>query len=867
MTALVFSTSSGRSTRPSDVRRLAPLLFAAWTLLLIQPASALLTESTRYLAQRIPAGAPWGKLASVQWVIAISVLTLVVPLAARALRPASALPALLVLCAAAMVGLAIGSGAVVDLLVVGALLSAFYELGRWLLERLGAWPEDRIEAACLSLAFGSGAFGLAALALGSLGLLRRPILVAVVGIPFLLFVRRAVRALADRGERVPPSVPSVVETVLWSLVATSLLVGYTVALAPEVQSDALRYHLALGRIYAASGTLPLIPEIVPSAWPMNAQVLYAAGMALQGMVTAKLLHTAAGIAAIISVGLLARRLAGPRAGLFAMALLGTLPVLTWELGTGYVDLFATWYAATAALCLLRWQETSARVWATLLGAAAGLAIASKMTAGFVVVGLLPALLIAGRGRFRALAAAAAGGLATLGPWIVRSAALTGTVPGLSLLVDALRPRPGGAAPPSLANLGGFGIGRSVAGLVRLPWEMTFHSALFGEILPGFLGLGLLLLLVPCLLLLRPTRPRMALAAVAVVSFALWFLTAQYHRYLLPTLALACPLLAAGFQELQEAASARRPRAAAVLPWVLALALAPSPLFFLAQEIAYPGELPVGLMLGRESREAYLTRMLPEYPVLERLDREAPPGAVVAVVPEGAQVYTHTLLRGVHTGAFWLISSRTPQELVENLFAHGMSLVVLNRNLIPADWHAPITDGALDQHAESVFSSGGVTLYRLRDPGAARLRPELLQNPGFEAAELGRPSSWTPVGEPRYDPGGTHAHGGTAAVLGGTAAGYYQTVQVHEGRPYTLAHYSRCEREGTYVRLQVNWLDAAGTQLDASLALRPGTAEYTRYTMQAEAPPGAIYANVYVSTHEDAPCWFDDYSFHAGRSSR
>ena len=752
-------------------------------------------------------------------------------------------------------------GAIFWLLVLGA---AAFELGHRALFRLSL-PADRLEALVLRAAVGSGLLSLVGLGLGTAGLLRSSwvlllvvVLVALLGTRLLRGRRRP-----DAAAGAPPPLTAF-ETGLLGLTGAAVAVASAAALAPEVQSDALRLHLAMARVFARDGAVAVLTNIYPTQWPVNAQVLFAMGVTLHGPGVAKLLHAAAGVITLVGVGVVARRLAGRRAGLIAAAVMATLPLGMWEMGTAYVDLFAAGYVVVAALCMLAWQESGERTWLWLVGGLVGFGIASKLTVGFVAAGFAVALLVVGRSetsardRVRAAAWMALGLLVTLGPWLVRSVVFTGQIPGLALLRDSLTPALGGPRPPSLANLPLFGVGRNPLLLPWLPWEMTFNASRFGENPPGFVGLVPLLAL-PAVVFVRRGRATAALAVLVGVAFVLWFFSAQYLRYLLPTAALFFVLLACGVDAVLDRALRWRP----ALTGIMLAALALSPLAYLLAMLAYPGGLPVRLVLGTEPADHYVARILPQVPALRWLASRVPPGTPVAAYPEGYQMYTDATLLGLHSGAPWLTGVRSASEALELFARDRITYFMVDRNLaVGARSGALVLQSSfLEEHAETVYAGRNIYVYRIharRVPGPAGR--ELLLNPTFESVREGHPEGWNMGGTPVYDVSGRQAYGGRAAVQVRTMSSFFQTVPVQGGRAYVLRHVSRCDGAADGVRLQVNWLDAKLAMIDASIEVRRPGSTYAMQTMWTKAPERAAFGVIYVASQDEAPCWFDDVSF-------
>jgi hypothetical protein len=650
---------------------------------------------------------------------------------ARLVRPQLTLFALAVMTAGVVIALATGAGALPDLFVVVVIGLAAHTLGRLALGTLvSSSISSPLETFVLAIGLGAGLLGLIALALGVLGWLRLPaVLVVVVPLAALAIWRlgttlarrvdtRDGRALLSRAWH-----PSWVHTILLSVTAAFLGVGMILAVAPEVRSDAVRVHLPIVRAIAEQGQVPALDYLGTARWPVNGHALYAMGFSLHGQLAAKMLHTGAVWLTVAAAGALGARYAGITAGVAAAALIASMPVMVWEAGVGYVDALPVLYALLGALCLLRWQNDGRIPWLLLLGMMLGFGVASKLTFAFSGAALVLTLLIVGRGgatfrsRLIAIGWVAVGGLMTAGPWLARSIWLTGELPGLSLFLDAVRRGPG-ETPASLSTLPEFGLGRGLLGLITMPIQLTFRSQLFGENLPGFIGVALLLLL-PTLVCLPRRRATATLAVVVFGQYLLWFLTAQYIRYFLPTLALLATLLGAGFAGFLDRARNRlgsvMPTASFAVAGSLIVALSTSPLFFIAGIVGYPGGLPVALVLGQQSQDAFLASTLRDYELLQRLNRLVPPGTPVGALTRAtSQLYTHAVVLTQDAGLPELLTASSEAELFAALDREGVEFVIVDRPSLPPEWGSSLLlqPELLERHTTTIFAANDVYLYRL-----------------------------------------------------------------------------------------------------------------------------------------------------------
>jgi 4-amino-4-deoxy-L-arabinose transferase-like glycosyltransferase len=817
---------------------------------------------------------------SLRFVIYIAVALVVPAYLVRAIRPRFTLPTILLVSAILATGFAFGAAAIADLTLLIWILFAWCETGRLTLGALRIARTDWLQRATLSAGIGAGLWALYGLGLGVLGFLN----IATIIVPMALLLasiawrhRRGVhtwRATLTRLSVVPRA-PGWLETLLWCCLAFSLLLGYCMALAPELMSDAYRVHLALARTYAESQRVTAIANQAQSYQPIHGQILFTIGTVLHGQILAKLVHTLTGVLAVIGVGLLARHGAGRQAGLLAATLFAMTPVMMWEAGTAYTDAFVVLYVVLALLALLLWQRSGRAAWALILGALIGFGLAAKLSFAFVTVALMLTIFVVGRrggsvlGRVGAGCLVALGAIMTSSGWLLRTYLLTGTIPGLSLITAVLGLYSGrGDTAETLANLPGFGIGSSLRSLVILPYEITVRSALFGENPNGFLGFGFLLLLpFAPLALIRPNRTVITLLIVTVTTYLAWFYSAQYIRYLLPTLASLAALISIGVARfgavLGIGAHAIRRQLHDGTRLIACGIIATSAVFYLATILIYPGAIPVRLISGDQSPQEYLASRIAMYDTLQHLDQLVPPGTPVAVIPDGWQLYTHARLFTAFNGAPDLIWAPTAEAAVRALLKQNITYIVFYPAAVSPTWvNFPLLrPGALQPYADIVYNARGVTLYRLRAPGTADAPQgaELLRNPGFEQGAA-TPTDWVAIGTPEYRIDGSRAHSGQRGVLATTQTGFHQQVAVEADKPYILSYYARADQGGCQARLQINWLDTNKQFVTTSIDVVNVGDDWGPQTMWVTAPPNATTGLVYISTHLDSRCWFDDYSF-------
>jgi hypothetical protein len=459
---------------------------------------------------------------------------------------------------------------------------------------------------------------------------------------------------------------------LWMMI-TVLASGMALlaALAPEVEYDALWYHLWLPELWLAAGKpVDLVREYV-ALYPLTWELLFGGAAVVGGPVAAKLLHWICLPLGALLAGQFIRRFFPTASPWLAAAVFVTVPTVFWEATTAYIDLALALYVGLALYASLRYLETAgspdsastARGWLPAAVLSLGLALAIKHLALFVYVLLVPAVGLArwrAAGRWQAAVlptlAFGAGSLILPLPWYLRAWLLAGNpfFPDLYSIFGAFPPERW--SPITEAGLARFkarfGMGRSPLALLLLPWNVTMHAARFG----GSLGPVFLLLVLPGAALFqrwrRPGSHRLfwALVGFAVGYLALWAspLSSFQLRFLVP-LALVLAVLAAAAVPRLSALLRLGRLPSSLLPTSLALLLLLNlPPFLSLHEgdrQEYEGwlthvhhTLPVGVVLGYESRPQYLGRVLPAYRAWRYINAHLPPDAYVLTFIGGDNLY-------------------------------------------------------------------------------------------------------------------------------------------------------------------------------------------------------------------------------------
>ena len=414
----------------------------------------------------------------------------------------------------------------------------------------------------------------------------------------------------DRPRSLMPRIP--LSRAEWGVVAgtTGLqFLALLYALTPEVQSDAVRYHLAAPQEWLKAGRLSYLPYNAFSNFPSSIEMLFLFGLGLAGDLLAKGFHflflpLTTGAVALITNEILGKsELASSprpwwhvRPSLLAAGAWGTLPITIPLAGWGFIDLGLSCFTLGLVFFLLRWTRTRQTGDWLLAAAFGGLLCGSKYTGVAAVfwsgvlltlfsllrstgsdsedspresLGLRALRSILRAAMFGAVAAAIAS------PWWIKNYLYTGN----PVYPMAYRVFGGGEWSGDLALLYqektqekgilaiSHGPGQLLKNTVLLPWLTLNDPDLFErfEIGPLFWVFSPWIL-VWCLAVFRPRARKgsraHAMLALWMLFFCLfWFFSYQSNRFFLPGWALCTVMIAAALAQVGR-----------WHPWVRALCL-------------------------------------------------------------------------------------------------------------------------------------------------------------------------------------------------------------------------------------------------------------------------------------------------------
>jgi hypothetical protein len=559
---------------------------------------------------------------------------------------------------------------------------------------------SRIERAALSTVFGFGLLSTALFGLACLHLLRAPAVAAVLAGGCVIAVRRRGElreALAGARRK------------LLGILGVLLLLLFYASLFPPTDADSTMYHLPAAKAFAASGTIPALPDLRYPVFPQLSELLDAADLlvgddvlvALSNLVFCLLLA-----ALLVAWG---RRFGDLRAGVWAAALWLGSPLVLLLARSGLVEPATAAFATAALLAMQVAIDRGGVEWLAASGVLAGWAAGAKYTGLYFVAALgIAALVFSPRGaRVRGAAAFALAALAAGGPWYVRNMLLSGN-PVWPFLGGIFGYRFWGpidvaSATRSLRHEGGA---HSLAALLALPWNLAAGR------LPGVRSLA------PGLFALFPigvvwglvSRSRRWLVVVTAGFLVFWFATTQQVRFLIPGLPAICVLAAGGVSRLaQRFLPVRRSAATALLTAaaiVLGVVLVPRDV---ARSILVRGLPPI----GEGERAGYYASRLPSYPLYQQLNAELGARYTIYALHDETMKY---FCEGRHLGdwfgpgSFGRVDRSSGSALLRRLEELGADYLLVNDSSLPT----PLPrDAVFAAHFEEIFRRGAIRAFRIR----------------------------------------------------------------------------------------------------------------------------------------------------------
>ncbi len=275
------------------------------------------------------------------------------------------------------------SGALLQIGVVFGIISVCGGLGSRLLPWLPFRPAVQL---ALQAAFGLGLLAITVLAAGSLLGVSVWVMVSLL-LLLAALLRKDIAGWLRKWKDVTLIWRAGGRLARWISVPLGLilLLSLLVSLAPALKFDALVYHLVLPKAYLQAGRILYLPWIMYWGMPQTAELNYMTAMVVAGDQAAALMGWAVGVLALVGLlGYVAQRLGSPAAWTSLASLLAgsTLAVsLSWA----YVGWWTVLHGLAVLAMMEQWRISGRQRDLILAGLFCGLAVATKYTAGGLLI--------------------------------------------------------------------------------------------------------------------------------------------------------------------------------------------------------------------------------------------------------------------------------------------------------------------------------------------------------------------------------------------------------------------------------------------------------------------------------------------------
>lgn len=523
-----------------------------------------------------------------------------------------------------------------------AILVSWFGLGTWLsslIERDRGDRHSHVLDIVISTAVGAALWSLTWFFLGLLGLYRptAAIVSIVAGLGLAVLGFRRLRGM--REENRAPQSTSVIDRLLLLLIAFPVVLALIGALAPPTAKDTLLYHFAVPKAFIAEHSNAFVDGNIASYLALGGEMHNVWAMLLGGLIDQRTAEAASGAVNWLFFPLLLATVYGwtrelnvsRRLSLIAVLIVATIPTAYHVSSNAYVDLDVALYVTLVVYGLARWWRSLTNTWLVLIAIFLGAALSIKLTTLFVFAAV--ALVIIFRGREAKENSAEAGrivgyGLAALilagsiaSPWYLRTWAATGS-PVFPFYMSIWE---GKAAGWDVERSNLFqemnsrygGERKTAVDYLIAPWNLSVTAQPeLARNFDGVLGVAFLIGLPVIILgLWKLDLPLEVKICVAVggIAYLFWLFSSQQLRYLLPI----APLIAISIVVISAKIDIATKR-------VLELGLVAAGVAGILVNFAWFAQrAPLRVVLGGESREAFLTRNLDYYPYYAWLNAETP----------------------------------------------------------------------------------------------------------------------------------------------------------------------------------------------------------------------------------------------------
>jgi len=382
------------------------------------------------------------------------------------------------------------------------------------------------------------------------------------------------------------------------------------ALTPVWDYDGLMYHLTAAKLFLKQGQLYLLPDLWQANGANMNDMVFIFGLAFKDENLGKLFQFIHASLLIMSIYSFGSRFLDQRSKNYASLVFMATPVLVVWASWAYTDFGLALLVFLCLYTFLLWNETHERPWLVLCSICSGLALSNKYLAiaNTLVLGVMIFICSLKESWRKGLLNTLFYGAITLliaSPWYLKNWILAGN-PVFPFIFggpgwDALRLH--------LLNtfLSSFGTGKQVLDYLLSPLNLFIQNKQYAGFLPHYDFPNPLFLLAPLYFLVRRSKTMDLVAIWIFFYYLFWLFTSQQNRFLLPIYP-ALSLLAGVFLSSIACINKKwHQMTIKILFGVMVFAT----LYYAG--MYYRLVNPVPVILGNETKDAFLYRMVYDYP--------------------------------------------------------------------------------------------------------------------------------------------------------------------------------------------------------------------------------------------------------------
>jgi len=270
------------------------------------------------------------------------------------------------------------------LLLLEVLLLA-YVIGLKCLNKIAHLEITKFEILIFSLTIGMGILAYGVFFLALVGWLK----LIAISLLIIIAISWTWRELKETIEQIPiliREIPGCWKKISngsrWLILCAGVILGmvFLQALTPVWDYDGLMYHLQAPRLFLEAGRIYLLPEIWQANGPLTTEMLFTLGLAFGSDTFAKLIHlTYFGIMLLGTYSFCCHFLS-TRHGQIATAILLGIPILPLWASWAYTDIAWAVLEFLAVYAIFSWSKGARRKWLFLAGVMSGMALGNKYLA-------------------------------------------------------------------------------------------------------------------------------------------------------------------------------------------------------------------------------------------------------------------------------------------------------------------------------------------------------------------------------------------------------------------------------------------------------------------------------------------------------